>query len=217
MVIQEGGEAGGLWVLLSGRLEVSKGGTRVNTIEQPGAIVGEVSLLLGSRHGATIRALEPTRARYAADGHAFLLGDPEVTRNIAVGLAERLNYVTAYLADLKFQYGDTPGLSMVDTVLTRLAHHQGAPARSGSARDPTPTTDPDGAPGRAGRSRAGQKTERFRGWCPSEVDRLGAEHRPPRRPLRAEVEHDVRGDRPDLAARVEPRSARSGPPSSRRA
>ncbi len=100
--------------------------------------MGEVSLLLGARHGATIKALEPTRARYAADGRAFLLGDPEVTRNIAVGLAERLNYVTAYLADLKFQYGDTPGLSMVDTVLTRLAHHQDAPARSGSARDPDP-------------------------------------------------------------------------------
>jgi len=138
VVIQEGGEAGSLWVLLSGKLEVRKGSTRVNTIEKPGAIVGEVSLLLGTRHGATIKALEPTRARFAADGHGFLLEDPEVTRLLAVGLAERLNYVTGYLADLKFQYGDTPGLSMVDTVLTRLAHHQDAPARSGSARDPDP-------------------------------------------------------------------------------
>jgi CRP-like cAMP-binding protein len=138
VVIEEGGEAGGVWVLLSGRLEVCKGGTRVNTIDKPGAIVGEVSLLLGSRHGATIKALEPTRARYASDGHALLLGDPEVTRLIAVGLAERLNYVTGYLADLKFQYGDTPGLAMVDTVLTRLAHRQDTPARSGSARDPDP-------------------------------------------------------------------------------
>jgi CRP-like cAMP-binding protein len=125
-------------VLLSGKLEVRKGSTRVNTIEKPGAIVGEVSLLLGTRHGATIKALEPTRARFAADGHALLLEDPEVTRLLAVGLADRLNYVTGYLADLKFQYGDTPGLSMVDTVLTRLAHHQDAPARSGSARDPDP-------------------------------------------------------------------------------
>lgn len=138
VVIQEGGVAGCLWVLLSGKLEVRKGSTRVNTIEKPGAIVGEVSLLLGTRHGATIKALEPTRARFAADGHGFLLEDPEVTRLLAVGLAERLNYVTGYLADLKFQYGDTPGLSMVDTVLTRLAHHQDAPARSGSARDPDP-------------------------------------------------------------------------------
>ena len=58
--------------------------------------------------------------------------------SIAVGLAERLNFVTAYLADLKHQYGDAPGLSMVDSVLTRLAQRQDAPARSGSARDPEP-------------------------------------------------------------------------------
>ena len=55
-----------------------------------------------------------------------------------MGLAERLNYVTGYLADLKCQYGDAPGLSMVETVLTRLAQRQDAPARSGSARDPDP-------------------------------------------------------------------------------
>jgi len=55
-----------------------------------------------------------------------------------VGLAERLNFVTSYLADLKYQYGDAPGLSMVSDVLTRLAQHQGLPAQSGSARDPEP-------------------------------------------------------------------------------
>ena len=65
-------------------------------------------------------------------------GDPEITRLIAVGLAERLNFVTAYLADLKHQYGDAPGLSMVDSVLIRLAQRQDAPVRSGSARDPDP-------------------------------------------------------------------------------
>ena len=138
IVISEGGEAGGIWVLLSGKLLVRKGDVPVNTIDQPGAIVGEISLLLGHSHGATIEATEPTRARYASDGGALLSGEPEITRLIAVGLAERLNFVTAYLADLKYQYGDAPGLSMVDAVLTRLAQRQDAPARSGSARDPDP-------------------------------------------------------------------------------
>jgi len=138
VVINEGGEAGGLWVLVSGKLLVRKGDVPVNTIDRPGAVIGEISLLLGHAHGATIEAMEPTRARYARDGGSLLLGNPEITRLIAVGLAERLNFVTAYLADLKHQYGDAPGLSMVDSVLTRLAQRQGAPARSGSARDPDP-------------------------------------------------------------------------------
>ena len=84
-----------------------------------------------------VEATEPSRLRYAADGHN-LLGDPAVTKLVAMGLAERLNFVTSYLADLKYQYGDAPGLSMVSDVLTRLAQHQGLAAQPGSARDPDP-------------------------------------------------------------------------------
>ncbi len=57
---------------------------------------------------------------------------------MAVGLAERLNFVTTYLADLKHQYGDAPGLAMVADVLGQLAQRQGPTAQPGSARDPDP-------------------------------------------------------------------------------
>jgi CRP/FNR family cyclic AMP-dependent transcriptional regulator len=62
--------------------------------------VGEISVLLGGDHGATVETTEPSRLRYAANGHA-LLGDPAVARLVAIGLAERLNFVSSYLADLK--------------------------------------------------------------------------------------------------------------------
>jgi CRP/FNR family transcriptional regulator, cyclic AMP receptor protein len=136
-VVREGGAGGAIWVLVSGALQVRKGDISVNTITRPGAIIGEVSVLLGTDHGATVEATEPTRLRVAADGDA-LLGDPEVTRLVAVGLAERLNVATSYLADLKVQYGDAPGLSMVSEVLARLVVQQVAPAQPGSARDPDP-------------------------------------------------------------------------------
>jgi hypothetical protein len=57
---------------------------------------------------------------------------------VAVGLAERLNFVTTYLADRNHQYSDAPGLSMVSDVLTRLAQRTGPVARPGSAREPDP-------------------------------------------------------------------------------
>jgi hypothetical protein len=66
------------------------------------------------------------------------LADPAITQLVAVGLAERLTFVTTYLADLKNQYGDVPGLSMVSDVLNQLAQRQAPPARPGSARDPNP-------------------------------------------------------------------------------
>ena len=64
--------------------------------------------------------------------------NPEITKLIAVGLAERLNFVSTYLADLKEQYGDATGLSMVSEVLSHLAEKQVVTARPGSARDPEP-------------------------------------------------------------------------------
>lgn len=138
VVVEEGGVAGGLWVLVSGALRVRKGDVLVNTITQPGALVGELSVLLGSAFTATVEAAEPSVLRHAADGQALLRRDPAITHLVAVGLAERLNFVTTYLADLKHQYGDAPGLTMVSDVLARLAQRQAPPARPGSARDPDP-------------------------------------------------------------------------------
>lgn len=136
-LVHEGGSGGAIWVLVWGALQVRKGGVPVNTITQPGAMVGEISVLLGTPHTATVEATEPSRLRYAADGND-LLEDPAVAKLVAHGLAERLNFVTSYLADLKYQYGEAPGLSMVTDVLTRLAQPQGLAAQPGSAREPNP-------------------------------------------------------------------------------
>ena len=137
VVVREGGTGGSIWVLVSGALRVRKGDTEVNTITNPGALVGEMSVLLGVDHSATVEATEPSTLRHAADGHV-LLADPAVTKLVAVGLAERLSFVTTYLADLTEQYADVPGLSMVSDVLSRLEQHAGPLASPGSERDPDP-------------------------------------------------------------------------------
>ena len=138
VVIREGGSAGGLWILVSGALKVTKGGVVVNSITRPGALVGEIAVLLDTVNSATVEATQPSVLRHAADGNALLASDPTITRLVAIGLAERLNFVTTYLVDLKQQYGDAPGLTMVSDVLARLADHQVSGAKPGSARDPEP-------------------------------------------------------------------------------
>ena len=122
VVVREGTTSGGIWVLVSGALDVYRGAAVVNSVTEPGATVGEVSVLLGSPHGATVLATERSVMRHAADGRALLARDPAIARMVAVGLAERLNFVTAYLSDLKRQHGDTVGLVLVSDVL-----HQPAP------------------------------------------------------------------------------------------
>jgi CRP-like cAMP-binding protein len=138
VVVEEGSSSGTVWVLVSGSLELRKADVAVNVINRPGAIVGDVSVLLGTEVTATAVALEPSRLRVAHDGASLLLDNPEVTRLVAVGLAQRLNFVITYLADLTHQYGDAPGLAIVPGVLGQLAHHQKPEARPGSSRDPEP-------------------------------------------------------------------------------
>ena len=137
-VVREGGPSGGIWVLVSGALRVLKGDSQVNTIATPGALVGEMSVLLGTSHSATVEATEPSILRHAADGRSLLASDPAITHLVAVGLAERLFFVTTYLADLTQQYAGVPGLSMVSEVLSLLEQHSGPTSRPGSAREPDP-------------------------------------------------------------------------------
>jgi len=137
-VVREGGTSSSLWILVSGSLRVVKGDVTVNTIDHPGSVIGEMSLLLGTRHSATVEATEPTRLRLAANGNALLDGEPVFTKLVATGLAERLAYVTTYLADLTRQYGDVPGLTIVSSVLTELEHRTAPRAVPGSLREPDP-------------------------------------------------------------------------------
>lgn len=137
-LVREGHAGEGLWVLVSGALQVMKNGMPVNTVRDPGALIGEMSLLLDTCYGATVVATEPCVLRHAADGRALLASDPQITRHVAVGLAERLNAVTAYLADLKHQYGHAPGIAMVSEVLDQLARRPLPAVRPGSRRDPDP-------------------------------------------------------------------------------
>ena len=136
-ILREGERTGAIWILVAGELRVRRRATVVEWIDQPGAVVGEMAVLLGTAATASVEASEPSRLRYAADGEAFL-ADPTVTHLVAVGLAERLNLVTTYLADLQDQYGDSPGMDMVQEILIRLMDRQARPFPPGSVREADP-------------------------------------------------------------------------------
>lgn len=124
VLCREGDEGGSIWVLVEGSLSVTKSGAEVNDIHLPGSIIGEIAVLTESGSSATVVARTPCTLRYAVDGAAFLRSDPEICTYVATGLARRLDFVTTYLADLKNQYGDAPGLAMVGEVLQRLSMRQ---------------------------------------------------------------------------------------------
>ena len=121
LIIHEGGTTGHLYVLIEGRLEVVKGDTVVAVITEPGAVLGEMSVLLDQPHTATVRAASDSTVYEIGDAASFLREQPAVALLIARLLAQRLNVATTYLADIMQQYaGHGDHLAMVGEILQSM-------------------------------------------------------------------------------------------------
>ena len=138
-VIHEGGKTGPLFVLIRGRLEVIKGDVVVAVVTEPGAMFGEMSVLLDQPHTATVRAAADSVVYEFDDAASFLRDQPAVALLIARLLAQRLNVATTYLADLTHQYaGHGNHLSMVSELLHSMINLPPSQVSPGSDRQSDP-------------------------------------------------------------------------------
>lgn len=137
VLLGEGQITGRVYVLTEGRIEILRNEAQVTVLDEPGSLVGEMSVLLGAPHTATARALGDVRVHVIPDAGAFFNAHPEMAWLVARLLASRLNAATTYLVDLKRQFADTGDhLEMVGEVLETLMHQQNEDFRPGSDRDP---------------------------------------------------------------------------------
>ena len=138
-LIHEGGATGHLYVLIEGRLEVLKGDTIVAVITEPGAVLGEMSVLLDQPHTATVRAASNSTIYEFSDAGSFLRDQPAVALLIARLLAQRLNVATTYLADVMHQYaGHGDHLAMVGEILQNMINLPPIKVSPGSDRQSDP-------------------------------------------------------------------------------
>jgi CRP/FNR family cyclic AMP-dependent transcriptional regulator len=139
LLLEEGKTSGRLYVLCEGTVEVLRGATQVAAVSEPGAVFGEMSIVLGVPHTATVRAVTSGYAYVFENADAFLRSHPEIAFLIARLLATRLNAATTYLVDLKRQFaGHDDHFGMVGEVLESLMHHQDEAVSPGSDRQPDP-------------------------------------------------------------------------------
>jgi CRP/FNR family transcriptional regulator, cyclic AMP receptor protein len=138
-LLTEGTKTGYIYVLAHGVVEVVRGETTVAVIREPGAVFGEMSVLLDVPHTATVRTTTPCTVYAYDDAEAFMRSDPTITFAVARLLAQRLNSATTYLVDLKRQYaGQGNHLGMVSDVLASLVNQQQPEFLGGSDRQPDP-------------------------------------------------------------------------------
>jgi hypothetical protein len=135
VLLEEGSRTGRL-VLVEGRVGVFKGNLHT-TIAQPGAVFGEVSVLLNQPHSATVRCLAPSRFHVVHESLGFLQANPEILPHQPV-LAQRLHAMTRYLMDRKPSSRITLTISGMVDEESSLLHHQQSLRR----RDQAPRNQP---------------------------------------------------------------------------
>jgi CRP-like cAMP-binding protein len=108
VLLREGRKTDRLYVLIEGALEIVRDGVQVALVNEPGAILGEMSVLLDVPHTATARALTSGRAYELEQARTFLRSRPDTAIFLAELLARRLNDATAAVVDLRHHL---PGLA----------------------------------------------------------------------------------------------------------
>ena len=103
VLISQGESDGNLYVLDSGVLAVERDGVRIATIDQFDSLIGEMSLLLGKPHSATVRAEGKARVRVVKDAMVVLERHPLITLRLATLLCQRLDSTSALLAGLSHE------------------------------------------------------------------------------------------------------------------
>ena len=105
-LIDEGDPAGRMFILVSGSVVVEHDGVAFARIDTPGAVFGEMSVVLERPATATVRAADEVLVRVVEDPVQFLTDQPGAALVVLRTTASRLDGLTQYLVDVKRQFAD---------------------------------------------------------------------------------------------------------------
>jgi CRP-like cAMP-binding protein len=124
-VLAAASTTGRLLILKKGAVEVIKEGVEIARVTEPGAVFGELSVLLDQPHTADVRALEASEF-HVADAGTLLRVEPFALFYVATVLAQRLDHANQALVELKRQVQTGEPRSVIGKTVERLEELLGA-------------------------------------------------------------------------------------------
>jgi CRP/FNR family transcriptional regulator, cyclic AMP receptor protein len=118
-VIVDGSKTGRLLFLKKGNVAIVKDDTEIAKVAEPGAVFGELSVLLDQPHTADVRALE-TSQFHVANATALLAQNPIAALYVATVLARRLDGANDALIQLKNQLQTGEAHSVIAKTISRM-------------------------------------------------------------------------------------------------
>lgn len=112
-----GTRSGQLYLLESGTLTVTRDGVELATLEERGAIIGEMAALLDIPHSANVVARTPVAVRVVSDARTALASYPALALHIATLACARLDATSALLVELRTA---SQGADKQQALMTRI-------------------------------------------------------------------------------------------------
>jgi CRP/FNR family transcriptional regulator, cyclic AMP receptor protein len=110
-VLATGSTTGQLFILRQGLVEVVRDGLQIATVSEPGAVFGELSLILDKPHTADVRAVERSEF-HVAKASSLLTEDVAALFYVSATLARRLDTANEIIVEIKrdLETGKRPGV-----------------------------------------------------------------------------------------------------------
>jgi CRP/FNR family transcriptional regulator, cyclic AMP receptor protein len=125
-LLTQGEKTDSLYFLLKGDVLIIRDDMEIASSSEKGSVYGEMSLMLGNAHSATVKCLKDSQFYQIENPLNFLTSHTEVILHIAQILSQRLYNVNSYLIDIKHQFDNEAHMKIVDDTL-RILQGQDSP------------------------------------------------------------------------------------------
>ncbi len=119
-LLTQGEKTNSLYFLLEGGVSILRDDIEIATASEKGSVYGEMSIMLGNAHSATVKCLKDSQFFQIENPLDFLESHPEVIWHITQILSGRLYNVNNYLIEIKHQFDNELHMNIVDDTLRIL-------------------------------------------------------------------------------------------------
>ena len=106
LVLRQGTVTERLLFLCEGAVDIVRDGATLARVAEPGAVLGDMAVILGRPHSADVRAALPSRCHVIEDAARLLRAEPELALYVMTVLASRLDAVNGLLIEARARLGE---------------------------------------------------------------------------------------------------------------
>jgi CRP/FNR family transcriptional regulator, cyclic AMP receptor protein len=123
LVLRQGATTERLLFLRDGAVDIVRDQVVLARVAEPGAVLGDMAVILGRPHSADVRAVQPSRCHVVEDAAALLTAEPNLSLYVMTVLASRLDEVNRHLIEARNRLGEAgPQRGFFAETLDNMGH-----------------------------------------------------------------------------------------------